>query len=261
MPTQPRRLCPALGILLAGILTLASAVAQPPAPTGIVTVATAANFRPTLEQLCAQFRNTTAMQCRIAAGSTGQLYAQILRGAPFDLFLAADAERPAALIEAGRADADSHATYALGRLGAWSAGSTLAGISTLRQLAELDLRRLAIANPRLAPYGEAAMTALRNTGAEARLAPRLVLGQSVGQAFALAASGNAEVAIVALSLIRAAAGGSGFAISASLHPPIRQDLVIPRNAPNPGGGAALRRFLLSPAAAGVISAAGYLPPR
>ena len=219
-----------------------------------VLVAVAANFVRPAERLVADFADLHGGDVALVAGSTGKLYAQIHHGAPFDVFLAADQRRPALLEEEGLALAGSRFTYAVGRLALWSGrGGVQLHADTLRRG---DYRKLAIANPALAPYGQAAREALSRLGALARAQQRLVTAESVGQAFALVATGNADVGLVAAAQARRAGHGSLWLIPESLHEPIRQDAVMLAHATDNATAAAFVAFLRTDARA-VIASLGY----
>ena len=193
MGAKGRTLAGVIGALLS---LLAAAQAEE------VLVATAANFKVPLEALAEAFEDQRGHDVRIVSGSTGVLYAQIVNGAPYDLFLAADQERPALLARSGLGEADTLFNYAMGRLVLWSADNALLagdGAEVLRQGA---FRRLAIANPELAPYGAAAMEVIQALGLESALSPKLVRGENIGQAMSLVRSRNAELGLVAYSAVR-----------------------------------------------------------
>lgn len=236
-------------------------------------MAVAANAAEAIETLADEFAQESDCRITLTIGSTGKLYAQILHGAPFDLFLAADEERPRLLVEEGLAVEDSRRTYAIGRLVLWSPDPTVPiDADTLRNG---SFRRLAIANPDLAPYGAAARDTLRDLGLWERLRSRIVVGENVGQAFAMTASGNAELGFVALASLsgrrRPGRGsdrqggdregsyrqGRYWEVPARLHQPIRQDAVLLRRAEDNQAARAFLRFLGSPASRQAISAAGY----
>lgn len=189
-----------------------------------VTVAVATNFTEVLEHLSDTFEQTTGHTVVIVSGSTGKLYAQITNGAPFDVFMAADQARPALLVDGNHAD--KAVTYAIGQLALWSTDpARVTGPETL----ETEFRHLAIANPDLAPYGLAAKQALLAMSRFIPLEDRLVLGENIGQTFALVASGNAELGFVALSYVQSSRNkieGSTWTVPAALHAPIKQDAVL-----------------------------------
>jgi len=231
-------------------------VIRTPAVAGELLVAVAANFSVTARQIGDQFSRQSGHDIGFAVGSTGKLYAQITQGAPFDVLLAADQERPSRLLAAGKAVADTQFSYALGRLVVWTARPGAGTSEPADLLRDPALRRLAIANPQLAPYGRAARQALQALELWEILTGRIVYGENVAQAFAMAASGNAELALVAASQVPEDRGSS-FAVAASLHEPIRQDAVLlTHGADNPAAQEFLR-FLHSAAARNFIRAAGY----
>lgn len=211
-------------------------------------VAVAANFLAPAEVLAAHYTADTGHQIDLASGSTGQHYAQILHGAPYDLFLSADAERPELLEAQGLAS--DRVTYALGRL-------ALVGTESLQTLPEA--RFIAIANPDLAPYGRAAREVLQTVGLWDSLEPRIVQGQNVGQAFGMVASGNAQAGLVALSQAQGL-DAPFWPVPSDLHAPIRQDAVLlDRGRGNPVAVGFLA-FLTTDTARALIETAGYTAP-
>lgn len=227
----PQRCALALAVLVPSAAT---------ADTALVAVAT--NFAEAAGRLAGSFETRSGHRLQLSAGSTGKLYAQIIGGAPYDVFLAADRRHPELLVEAGRAVGASRFTYAVGRLTLWSRDAGRVGDGP-RALLEGDFRRLAIANPALAPYGAAARETLLALGVLQSLESRLVLGENVAQAYAMVATGNAELGLVALSSVlgpRTARGGSRWDVPETLHGPIRQDAVLLARA---SGNDAARAFL------------------
>lgn len=231
-----------------------------PAAADEAVVAVAANFTEVAEQLEKEFERQSGHTLTFVAGSTGKLYAQIANGAPFDVFLSADQERPERLEKERLAVAGSRFTYATGRLTLWSAEPGRVGGDGAATLRRGEFRRLAIANPDLAPYGAAAKETLEKLGLWQRLADKIVMGETIGQAHTLVASGNAELGFVALSSVlspRNPTKGSRWDLPPNLHSPIRQDAVLlAKGAGNP----AARRFLdflRSEKAKAVIRRYGY----
>ncbi len=163
-----------------------------PAAAEEAVVAVAANFTEVVERLEADFERESGHTVTVVAGSTGKLYAQIANGAPFDVFLSADQERPERLEKEGLAVAGSRFTYATGRLTLWSSEPGRVGGDGAATLRQGKFRLLAIANPELAPYGAAAKQALEKLGLWDRFKDRIVMGETIGQAHAMVASGNAE---------------------------------------------------------------------
>jgi len=194
----------------------------------VVRVAVASNFTGAIEALAEQFEQTSEYEVTISFGSTGKHYAQILNGAPFDLFFAADAHRPRLLEPEGVAVAGSRMTYAMGRLVLWSPMPDLVDSEGMI-LERGDFEHLAIANPDLAPYGLAAMEVLEGRGLWVDLQSRIVRGENVGQAYQYVHSGNAELGFVAYSQVMrpgAAIEGSYWEVPISLYSPIEQQVVL-----------------------------------
>ncbi|HZD53822.1 MAG TPA: molybdate ABC transporter substrate-binding protein [Woeseiaceae bacterium] len=229
------------------------------AAAGTVRSAVAANFVPALQALKPDFERQSGHKLRISSASTGTLYAQILNAAPFDVFLAADTKRPRRLIDAGLADPSSAFVYARGRLVLWSADPDLID-GTDEVLRSERFERLALANPRTAPYGAAARQVLRNLGLEQALAGRLVQGKNVAQAWQFVATENAELGFVALSQPIAAGvleDGSRWLVPPELYDPIAQMAVVLRSADDREAADALMLFLRSGPAVDKIERLGY----
>lgn len=237
-------------------------VALLPAPQSLraeeIRVAVAANFASTLQILKEQFEAQTDHQIAAISGSTGLLYAQIRSGAPFDVLLAADQERPRLLAANGFGDPDSVFSYALGRLVLWSAEPGLVTPDTLSQLDQFGFRWLAIAEPDIAPYGVAARQTLETLGLWQTLQDRIVRGQNIAQAFAMTGTGNAELGLIALAQARSWAGDSSFVIvPAENHAPILQDGIVLNRAATSKAVATLVAYLQSSQAQQVIAQKGY----
>ena len=226
------------------------------AETALIAVAT--NFSEVIDVLKTDFESTTEHKLTIVTGSTGKLYAQIVNGAPFDVFLAADQARPERLVEDGLT-LGAQITYATGQLALWSVDADRIDENGLKALTE-PYRHLAIANPQLAPYGVAANEVLTALGVLEELQDRIVMGENIGQTHALVASGNAELGIVALAYAtsaRNAAAGSYWRISSDLHAPIHQDGVLTRRAEGNAAAFAFMTYLQSELAKSTIRAFGY----
>lgn len=233
-------------------LTLVAAL---PARAERATVAVAANFTEPAREIATAFEAASGHEIVLSFGSTGQLFAQIAQGAPFDVFLAADRERPARAESDGLAVVGSRITYALGRLALYSrAEGRASGPESLR---DPPPRRLAIANPRTAPYGAAALAVLDRLGLTDAMAGRIVEGANVAQAFQFAATGNADLAFVALSQAASAKNGSYWPVPASMHPPIAQDAVLLTRGAENAAAAAFLSFLRKDAARTILRAYGY----
>lgn len=224
-----------------------------------VDVAVAANFTAPMKAIVAGFEKDTGHKARVAFGGSGKLYAQIRNGAPFQMLLSADDGIPAKLEGEGLAVAGSRFTYAIGALVLWSArpGYVEPGGEVLRRG---QFRKIALANPRLAPYGQAAVEVLKGLGLLDSLTPRFVQGENIAQTFQFVSTGNAELGFVALSQVMKdgkLAGGSAWIIPGKLHAPIRQDAVI--LAPGQGNAAAqaLAKYLKGARAQAIIRSHGY----
>ena len=221
-----------------------------------VLVGVATNFASAIARLEPEFEALSGHDLVVTSASTGKLYAQVVHGAPFQVLLAADQARPARLVSEGLAVGSSLRTYAIGRLVLWSLDPHRFAQGGLKALEDASFRRLAIANPDLAPYGAAARETLIELGLEGRLKDRIVMGENIGQTFSLVATGNAELGFVAASQA-AHEVGSGWLVPQDLHEPIRQDVVLL----NVGAGSTAARsfldFLETPAARSLIRASGY----
>jgi len=225
------------------------------ARAGETTVAVAANFTAAAKEIGARFAETTGHRVKFSFGATGQLYTQITQGAPYDLFLAADQVRPVRAIEEGFAVRGSRATYALGRLVLFS--RDLGRVQGKAALTADRSARIAIANPKTAPYGAAAVETLKSLDLYETLAPRLVRGANIAQTYQFVYTGNADMGFVAQAQITARPGGSYWIVPATLHPPIAQDVVLLKHgAQNPAARAFLA-FLKSDAARQVKEKFGY----
>jgi molybdate transport system substrate-binding protein len=228
-----------------------------------VHVAVAANFADCLEQLGTTFAESTGHNLVISRGSTGKHFAQISAGAPFDVFFAADSERPALLEAEGLTAPGSRFTYAIGGLLLWMPrGETDSTQSVVEALKSPEYRHLAIANPRLAPYGLAAKQTLTSLGIWDELEPRLVMGQSVGQTWQFVATGNAQLGLVAQSQMVTSEDSSGnwWIIDADLHAPIEQQAVLMLSAAKNDAANELMDFMRSPQARLIIKTCGYTLP-
>jgi molybdate transport system substrate-binding protein len=233
----------------------------------VLHVAVAANLKPAFEEVAARFQATNpGVEVRPTYGASGTFFAQLANGAPFDLFLSADAEYPARVVEKGLADGKAFA-YAQGRLVVWvPAGSPVDLVKQgLPALLDPAVRKIAIANPEVAPYGRAAREALERAGLLAALQPRLVTGQSVAQAAQFVESGSAQAGFLPLSLARApplSGKGRAWEVPATSHAPIEQAGVVLKAARQPALARALVAFLTGDAGREILARGGYdLPAR
>ena len=221
-----------------------------------VHVAVAANFAAPLQALGAAFTQKSGHRVVASTGSSGKFYAQVRNGAPFHVLLSADEATPKRLEEDGLAVAGSRFTYALGRIVLWSAHDALVD-GQGEVLRSKRFNKLAIANPKLAPYGAAAQQAMTRLGVWSAVQGRVVQGENIAQTFQFVASGNAELGFVALSQLAGERKGSRWVVPAELHAPIRQDAVLLKQHL---AAHAFLDFLRSAAARELIRASGYELP-
>ena len=226
-----------------------------------VTVAVAANFAGTLERIAERFTELTGEQVFTVVAATGVLHAQIEQGAPFHVFLAADQRHPADLVEGGLALNGSRFTYALGRLAFWLPGAK--GTVEISHFQASRSNRLALANPRLAPYGAAAEALLQSLPTHTSALDNVVYGQDVAATFSLIHSGNAPAGLVALPqlLARNIPHQEYQVIDAGRHPPIAQDAVLTRRGADNPTAQRFMTFLLGRESRALIKAAGYELPQ
>lgn len=257
---KPRSIPTCLVVL--AVLALWSTAQAKDLPS-VVRVAVAANFAPPLQALAGDFEKDTGHKMVVSVGATAKLYAQIKSGAPFDVLLAADEDTPARLETEGDAVAGSRFTYATGKLVLWSAQAGLVDQQG-QVLSTGDFEHIALASPKLAPYGAAAMQTLTQLGLMERLRPRLVQGESIAQTYSFVASGNAELGFVALSQVYGSDRGSGkisqgsaWIVPAQLYRPLRQDAVLLVRASHNPAAIALLAFLKTDKARTVIRSFGY----
>jgi molybdate transport system substrate-binding protein len=233
---------------------LALALAGTSAMAAEVKVAVASNFTAAMKQIAADFEASSGHELVISYGSTGKIYAQIVNGAPFEVFLAADQARPQRLVEEGQAS--DRFTYAVGRLVLWSPDPDLvdAGGTVLRRG---EFRRLAIANPVTAPYGAAAMQVLERLGLVQALEPRLVRGENIAQTYQFVVTRNAQLGFVAQAQVALYPTGSRWPVPLDLYEPIRQDAVLLDKGRDKPAARALLDYLAGPEARAVIQRFGY----
>ncbi|MEJ2418083.1 MAG: molybdate ABC transporter substrate-binding protein [Exilibacterium sp.] len=224
-----------------------------------VKVAVAANFIAPMKVIAASFEAATGHSAVLSFGSSGKLYAQISNGAPFEVFLSADQAKPKKLEQGTLAVSGSRFTYALGTLALWSANAHLID-STPSVLKRGGFDKLAIANPRLAPYGAAALDVLENLELTETVQGKLVQGENIAQAYQFVSSGNADLGFVALSQVwsrRGISSGSAWLVPVSLYNPIRQDAVLLVQGRNNPAASALLQFMKSETASALIEEFGY----
>lgn len=226
-----------------------------------LTVAAASDLQGVMPEIAARFQRSTGQALRVSYGSSGQFLSQIQNGAPVDVFLSADDAYVWRLVESGHADRSTVTPYATGRLALWT--RTDRGLDLTNGLSSLGdprIRRIAVANPEHAPYGRAAVEALRRAGVYDRVRTKLVLGENVSQAAQFAQTGNADVALIALSLTLTPAmraSGHGVEIAPAAYPPIRQTGVVVTRSTNAELGRQFLAFLIQPDVAALLGDSGF----
>jgi molybdate transport system substrate-binding protein len=231
-----RRLLAALALAAAGAAAAGSALPRPPPPRRILAIAAAANLKIVMEELKRAFvAAQPGAEVTVTTGASGAFFAQIRSGAPFDLFFSADREYPRKVVEEGLGGPE--VVYAVGKLVVWTPKESAIDLEKagLRALADPAVKKIAIANPAIAPYGRAAIAALEADGVLAAVKDRLVFGQSVSQAAQFAQSGAADAALIAASLTFSPElmGGNVHFIPARSYPPLEQSAVILKGAADP----------------------------
>lgn len=226
-----------------------------PVLAGQTNVAVAANFTEAAKEIATAFQAETGHDATLSFGSTGQLYTQITQEAPFEVFLAADAERPEQAVTDGLAKAENRFTYAIGKVVLWSKDPAL--VKGGETLPDGGFEKIAIANPETAPYGAAAVEAMKKLGVLDALRPRIVQGNNISQTFQFIDTGNAELGFVALSQLAGVKGGSRWEVPADLYTPIRQDAVLLEKGAGNEAATAFFAFLRSGTATAIIEKYGY----
>ncbi len=255
------------------ILALPSTAGEGTTDAEHINIAVASNFAAPIKQLVKQYEQQHDIDIKVSLGSSGKLLAQIQHGAPFQLFLSADQQKPQRLIASGDADGASRVTYARGQLALWNASPASGQQRSTEQLqtqlqAQLqqgDFNKLAIANPRLAPYGLAAQQVLQSMNLWDSTRDKRVMGENIGQTWQFAASGNAQLGFVALSQIQQPdkpSSGSVWVVPPALYSPILQDAVVLSRQGTDAQRQAARDFLGFLMSADVqqqLAQYGYLP--
>jgi molybdate transport system substrate-binding protein len=222
-------------------------------------VAVAANFAEPIKAIAAVLQKTTGHTIKVTLGATGKLYAQIKNGAPFDVLLSADTATPEKLEKEGLGQPGSRFTYATGKLVLWSA--KVGRVDDKGQvLKAADLGKVSFANPKVAPYGAATVQTIDKLGLTAALTPKLVQGESIGQTYTFASTGNADVGFVAMSQVLEGGrlkSGSMWVVPQELYSPIRQDAVVMQKSASNEAAQALMKLLKSPNIKDLIRSYGY----
>lgn len=252
MSLRPRPLL----ALAAGAAAMLAAVL--PTAAAETNVAVAANFTEPAKEIAAAFAATTGHTAVLSFGSTGQLFAQITQDAPFTVFLAADDETPKRAVEQGLGVAGSNAPYAFGRLVLWSGTAGL--VTGEETLSAGSFDKIALANPKTAPYGAAAVAVMTRLGVLEALQPKFVQGNNIAQTLQFVDTGNAQVGFVALSQVIRRSDGSRWVVPVDLHAPIRQDVVLLKKGADDPAARSFLDFLKGPEARAVIEKFGYGAP-
>jgi molybdate transport system substrate-binding protein len=221
-------------------------------------VAVAANFIEPAREIAALFKQKTGDEAILISGASGAFFAQITHGAPFEVFLSADDERPRLAVEQGFAVPESRFTYAIGKLVFWSKVIDVTDGEAILKAG--DFSKLSIANPAAAPYGAAAVETMRKLGVFDALQGKIVQGSSIAQAFQFVDTKNAEVGFVALSQLYGVNDGTRWLVPENLHAPIRQDAVLLTTGANDETAKAFLGFLKSPEALEIVKRFGYALP-
>jgi molybdate transport system substrate-binding protein len=246
-------------ILCCAALLSACGEQRHPQSASKLTVAAAANLTDVFGEVGHRFTAKTGVDVIFSYGSTAELAQQIENGAPFDLFAAADTEHIDGLVSKGKLTGDSRAIYALGQLALWIPDGERKGIRELRDLTQQQVRFIAIAHPALAPYGQATIEALKSAGLWDATQPKLVFANSISMAKQMAATGNADVAFTAYSLVLHERG-IVIKVDPSLYHPIQQALAIVASSQRAGAAKQFRSFLLGPDGRAILAERGYLLP-
>ncbi|MEM8786454.1 MAG: molybdate ABC transporter substrate-binding protein [Pseudomonadota bacterium] len=237
------------------MITAVALLVGGPASAGLLQVAVASNFSATARLLARDFTRETGHLVRLSTGSTGGLYAQITQGAPYDLYLAADQTRPAQAVQAGLAVAGTQVTYAIGRLVLFKPAAT--GPVAPDHLITDDIATLALANPRTAPYGAAALQAIEALSLTDLIKDKLVYGQTIAQTYQFVAGGAADAGFVARSQVREQPTASVWLVPSDHHAPLAQDAVLLKRAQDNEAARAFWAYLTSAPGRSAIKAAGY----
>ena len=225
-------------------------------------VAVAANFSAPMQQIAALFHKETGHQIKLSFGASGGIYAQIKNGAPFDLFLSADQLTPQKLEAEGLGVPNSRFTYATGQLVLWSKQEGLVDAKG-HVLQNKSIQRIALANPKLAPYGAAAIETMTNLGLLKELQSKLVQGDNIAQTYQFVSTQNAQIGFVALSQVFAngkITSGSAWIVPGNLHQPIQQDVILLRKGQDNKAATALLLYLKGEQAKKIMKSFGYLSP-
>jgi molybdate transport system substrate-binding protein len=246
------------------IIVLSLLLVVIPARAQELAVAAAADLNFAITDVAAQFETKTGTKVNVTYGSSGNFFAQLKNGAPFDLFLSADIDYARKLDEAGLGEPGTLYLYAIGRIVIWAPANSPLDVSKSGWKALLDerVRKVAIANPEHAPYGRAAVAAMQKAGVYDQVKSKLVFGENISQAAQFVQSGNAQAGILALSLAVSDAmkDGKRWDIPQELHPPIEQAAIVMKNAKNKEAARAFLEFVKSDAGRATLAKYGFTFP-
>lgn len=240
-------------------------LAAVPAGAGEVLVAAASDLNFAFKEIVAQFERQTGTRVKLSLGSSGNLFSQIQNGAPFDLYFSADIRYPHKLVESGHGVPASLYQYAVGRIVVWARKQSPLAVESrgMEVLLDPSIRRIAIANPKHAPYGRAADAAMEHFKVSEQARPKLVLGENISQAAQFVESGAADVGIIALSLALAPAmteAGRHWMVPAEAHPPLEQGAVLLKNGANGEAARAFLEFIKGAEGRAIMRRYGFVVP-
>jgi len=250
-------------IAVVGVFLLLAFAGTPSAQRRTLAVAAASDLQAVMPELITRFERDTGIAAKVSFGSSGNFFAQLQNGAPFDVFFSADVDYPKRLVDSGHAERDSLYEYAAGHLVLWTRGDS--GIDVrpgLAVLTDARVQRIAIANPDFAPYGRAAAAALRHERLYDRVKSKLVLGDNISQTAQFAQSGNAQVALISLSLALGPAlkGGTHVELPSTFYPPIRQAAVVNASSKDKASARQLLSYLRRPEVVELLRRFGFDVP-
>jgi len=235
------------------------------APAQSVRIAAASDLQFAMEDLTARYQKQSNIKLSVTYGSSGNFFSQMQNGAPFDLFFSADNAYPQKLIDAGLADPKSLYTYAFGRIVLWARADARLDLAKdgFSALQDSHVTRVAIANPRHAPYGRAAIAALQKAGLYEQLKAKLVFGENISQAAQFVQSGSAQVGIIALSLAISPAmkDGERWDVPTDYYPPLAQAVVLLTSSANKSAALAFLEFVKSDAGKSILARHGFEFPQ
>jgi molybdate transport system substrate-binding protein len=230
----------------------------------VVRIAAAADLKFAMDELAKEFESKTGTKVDITTGSSGNFFAQIQSGAPFDLFFSADMDYPKKLEAVGLADPETFREYGVGKIVIWAPSGAVIDVAKDGWNALLDgaVQKIAIANPAHAPYGRAAVAALQKAGIYEQIKTKLIYGENISQAAQFVQSGNAQAGIIALSLAVSSGmrGGKIWEIPAKMYPPIEQGAVVLKSSRNRNAASAFLEFVTSAAGIEILERNGFATP-